>query len=205
MGPWWTKSFVAPSVIYTTQGGHPSSLAPEAMVSDKHDRSWCYHPLESIEVVIFFPEVASNSRGSFVEVENESVSCMRYLKNTYINPKVITGRCLEIMGNIKVRERPNTTQTGLDGRREWSTNNPLRAQITPLKCFKWRHFACALILNPIYLKSLNMNLILECFNKRYEKESFSLMGNILPPHPVKFPTSHPSSLGSDLPYLRTAT
>lgn len=58
-------------------------------------------------------------------------SCMQHLKNTYIDTKVITGRCSEKMGNIKARKRQNTVQTGLDGRREWDTNKPLRTQITP--------------------------------------------------------------------------
>lgn len=54
--------------------------------------------------------------------------------------------------------------------------------------------ACALILNIIYLKPLNMNAILECFNKWYEKESWSLMGNIPPPQLPKFPTPHLSNV-----------
>lgn len=95
-----------------------------------------------------FPEVASNSRGHFVEVEegcweswrnthNENISCMWHLKYTQC-PKSHCRRMFRIDRRYKVRRR-NTIQTGLDGRREWELPKNTN---TSLKCFKWRHCLC---------------------------------------------------------------
>lgn len=219
----WTKSHWCPPVMYTTWGAQGSWGPALAHGLRKVWQELMYLPFRNIRGGHSFIEVISNSRGRFSEVEvghrewkgthSEIVSCLCSPWKRHASAQK-SGRCLEMTGKINCQtfncQRRNTMQTSLDEGRVWELPKDTSK---PIKCLKWRYFACALIfistnlmLNSINLKSEYTQMHVwkvstNSMRKRAARlsETYCLLVCLIPK-----PCLHPLSR-SDLSHLQIAT